>query len=142
MADSALALINSFAAQGIGTVLRELDCPGHFVRIDIKDPCLRIKRRSTPFSSAIEPWKDDRVLSCAQWDELSLAAIGPKLFQRPPVRLRRAVGQHVFRQALARIGCWFCGKWLCIGGDFALQFARRVFVILHREQWLSIRSIK
>src|SRR5579864_5170937 len=142
MANGALALINSFAAQRIGTILRELDCPGHFVRIDIKDPCLRIKRRSTPLSAAIEPWKDNRVLSRAQGNELTLAAIGPKLLKYPLVRFRRAVGQHVFRQPLARIRRRLSRKRLRISRDFTLQITRRVFVILNREQWLSICSIE
>src|SRR5438067_270334 len=110
MTNRALTLINSFAARLIAGVLGELDRPGHLIRIYIENSSFRIKCRASPLPAAIESRKDDCVFVCPQWNKLPFAAIAPKLLQCPLMRLRSAVGQHVFRQSLTRIRRWFRRK--------------------------------
>jgi len=108
----------------------------------MESSCFRIVCRPSPFRPAVKTRKDDCVLVSRSGNKLALVAKTPELVQRPLVCLGRAVGQHLFRQALARIGCRLGGKRLLRSRNFSFEVAPRMLSGFHRVQRNSIRAIK
>src|SRR5437879_13621584 len=86
MADGALCLVDSPAAQGRRRVSCQLSIPGDVIRVHIEQTGLRIEGRTTPFSPAVKPREDDGWPLCAQGDELSGAAETAKFRACPFMR--------------------------------------------------------
>src|SRR5271168_4076418 len=80
----------------------ELAGPGNVVRVDVDDASLRVHRGTAPLRPTVESGKDDRIFSHTERHELTFAAKLSKSFHRPLMRLRRAVGQHIFAETLTR----------------------------------------
>src|SRR5215470_5166683 len=93
MADAALVLVKSNAARVGGLILDETTEPGHLIRVDVNDACLRIHRRTAPLGTAVETGKNDRRLIDGWWNKLTAAAELLELPHRPGMCLRCSVGE-------------------------------------------------
>src|ERR1019366_5034107 len=74
--------------------------------------------------------------------ELTLAAIFSKSFQRPLVRFRSSIGDHVFGEELARVRRRPGGNRLRGGSSFSRHIAGRKRAVFDRKQGLPVGSIE
>src|SRR6478672_6132983 len=142
MADRALALVNTFSAELVGCIGGQLRVPGNVVGIDIQNAGFGIECWSSPFSATVESRENDCRLLRVEGNKLSCALERSKLCDRPLVRLRRSVGQHVFGQDLARIRCGLRRKALLICSTFPGEIALRIFLVLDGKERLAGGAIE
>src|SRR4029453_5580599 len=136
MADAALTQVESASAGCVRTVGQGAG-PGDVVRIDVDDCGARIDCRAAPLRAAIETGKHKVFGAKGQGKKRTAVAKFLEIFECPGVRFGRALGEHVFREALAREGNGAGRQRLFFGSDFAGNVAGWVGVRLKRKKWLS-----
>src|ERR1700687_3354123 len=130
MANSALTEIDALGSIG-ASVFGECAGPRHVVRIDIDDCGFGIDCRTTPFRTTVKARENHRVYSHVEGDKLPFTAKLRKVFERPLMGFRRAIGEQVFGEELPRIREGQSGKRLPGRSDFARHVAWRVLAIFH-----------
>jgi hypothetical protein len=114
----------------------------NIVGVDVNDVRFRIERGSSPLPSAIEAGKHESVFVYADGDELPIVTYLMKALHRPLMRLRRAIGEHVFRDLLAREGRRFGGERLFGRRHFSRDIAGQILVIFDGEERGSVDAIE
>src|SRR5437762_14354779 len=121
-------------ARGLfSAVLGESAGPGHLIRIDVHDSGLSVHGGAAPLGTTVEARKNYRILPDAERNELPFTAELLEFFHCPLMCFRRAHGQKILGEKLARKGSGASGERLLEGGNFAGQRARRIFSGLDRK---------
>src|SRR6185503_7498041 len=139
--------ILAMAARAIAVVERAMiardhaEQPRHLVGVHVEQRRLRIEGRAAPFRAAVVTREDDDSLARGRREE-TVRRVLPERRERRRTRLRRARGEHVFRQALAREWRRSERERLRLGAALALERRRGHLAILDREEWLSVLAIE
>src|SRR5712664_864402 len=141
VADAALAHIDGARAIFAG-VRGERARPCDVIRIDVDDSGLCIHGGAAPFRATVEAGKNYRIFSYAEWNELPFTAEFLEFFQRPLMCFRRAHGQQVYGEKLARKRRGACRKRLFGSRNFAGYGARWIFAGLDGEKRPSVDAVE
>src|ERR1700679_3875639 len=123
MATTAVAHINGAADRRIRIMLYQRFGQPNIIGVDIEDMGLRIERGPSPLSAAVEARPHQSILSHAHGNELSIASYFRKALDSPRVGLGSSIGEHVFRNPLAREGRRLDGEGLLLRRHLARDVA-------------------